>query len=591
MFSIVDFAGLACFLCAVTLIGVACHRCESSDDLFFAGRRYGWGTTSFTLAAALVTGQFLFEAPANSYYLGMRCLTIVAAIWISAPFVLRYVIPIYRGLVVASIYEYLEHRFDVRTRIITTIFYFLWRLVWLAVLLSFSCQILVFTAATDLPISLMIILVGTVTTVYTTVGGIRAVVWTSVLQVGLLVTFLVALLVSIIGRIDGAVARVWQLSEMLDRDEIFSHQIGVTDIGTMWTVIPAIAMIVASFWIVDQVTAHGYLIAVDDRAAKRSFFTSCLIISLVTPALTYIGMCLMAYYHDHPSKLRAKWVVSVDPETRRYRTRKDIDGESNETDASEPLLNWERDRVDTSTIDEMIDGKRLLRANSRELVADRSEIVSEETGEIQVDRLVMRMPMSSELVIHERAAIELMPSFIVDNLRWGMAGLFLVAVIAMMMSSLDLGLNALGSLVITDSYRRFRWGKIIYSRLRSKPIEKLDSADELRAARVSIALIGGAVTLIALLFAQLNSDARVASITIYSFAGPLLAMTCLGLLVRRCTSTAALLGFVIGIAVTTVICIVNGSAKPLNWPTPHLAGISNLMVGAATTLVVGFVFS
>ena len=81
-----------------------------------------------------------------------------------------------------SVYEYLELRYDVRTRLAGSALFVLWRLLWLGGILYVPCKVLI--VATGLPIHTwwLLVVLGTVTTLYTFLGGMKAVIWTAVIQ-------------------------------------------------------------------------------------------------------------------------------------------------------------------------------------------------------------------------------------------------------------------------------------------------------------------------------------------------------------------------------------------------------------------------
>ena len=98
------------------------------------------------------------------------------------PYAFFITMPMYQRLDVYSAYEYLEHRFNVAVRCLAAVIFILWRLGWMATALYAPC--IAFHTATggQLPLKRMIVILGVVATIYTMMGGIKAVIWTEVIQ-------------------------------------------------------------------------------------------------------------------------------------------------------------------------------------------------------------------------------------------------------------------------------------------------------------------------------------------------------------------------------------------------------------------------
>ena len=81
---------------------------------------------------------------------------------------------------VYTAYEYLEKRFNVKVRVLTSAVFVFWRILWMGT--AVYVPSLVLHTITGLPLIPMILVVGVVATLYTVVGGMRAVIWTDVAQ-------------------------------------------------------------------------------------------------------------------------------------------------------------------------------------------------------------------------------------------------------------------------------------------------------------------------------------------------------------------------------------------------------------------------
>jgi len=176
-----DYAVFLSYILIALGIGARfARRQHRGGDFFLAGRSMHWFPIGLSILvtsfSAINYTAFSGEIFANGLY-AILSLPIFALVALP---ITRLFMPFYHHMGLVSAYEYLERRFDVRVRCLTSALFILWRLLWMAVLIYVPCKILALTTGID-PVYL-ILLAGLVATAYTLVGGIQAVMWTDVLQ-------------------------------------------------------------------------------------------------------------------------------------------------------------------------------------------------------------------------------------------------------------------------------------------------------------------------------------------------------------------------------------------------------------------------
>jgi len=351
-----------------------------------------------------------------------------------------------------------------------------------------------------------------------------------------------------------------------------------------------------SFYIADQITAQRFLSAKTVAAAQKSYLLNCLALSLLMPGLMYIGLCLLAFYNDHPRELRPEWVANVDNLT--GQSLRDADGRE--------LVAWNDPdyAITPENVHELVRQQRLLRPNDKLPFESADELLIEEPGHngatqlrVDVEKLLMRKPnrgkQRGEVVLHRRAAEELLPRFIATHLPWGAAGIILAALLAASMSSIDSGLNAICSLCVLDLHRRYGWGRAWLGRRLGKRAEDLNEEDELRLAQPLTLVIGVGATLFAMVIAQIGEVFTIMIDIVNTVGAPLLAIFLLGMFTRRTTASAALVALVAGTLFTVYLMAVNRFAlfAPL-WPfETRLNSIWTVTFGTLFTLTLGYTLS
>jgi len=156
------------------------RRQTTSEQYFLGGRGFGWFPLGLSMVATLVSTTSFLAFPSETYE---HSLTIVCYLFGIPPALLivqKVFIPFYRRQNLTSIYEYLEVRFGVRVRALTSTMFVLMRLVWMAVAVHSAA--LALSAMTGLGITPLIFSIGAAAVLYATLGGLSAVIWTDVVQ-------------------------------------------------------------------------------------------------------------------------------------------------------------------------------------------------------------------------------------------------------------------------------------------------------------------------------------------------------------------------------------------------------------------------
>ena len=594
--SVVDYGVIALYMAAMMALGVYFSGKQTNTSEFFLGSRsFSWFPLGMSLMATLISALTYTGLPGQAYYVGLKVLIMPLSVWLALPLVVWYVLPIYRGLGLYSVYEYLELRFDARTRLAGSLLFVVWRLLWLGGVIFAPCKALLIATGWNIPDWPLLLVLGLVTTFYTFLGGMRAVIWTDVIQS---LAMLLGVAVVIGGAwvaLDGGPARVTEVASGLGRLELMDLQFSWTSAWSLWGAVPHWVLAMLSFYMADQITAQRFLSAKTTAAAQRSYVANCVALTLLMPGLMYIGLCLLTFYHDHPGKLNGQWVANVD----------NLTGQPLRDEQGRDLLDWNNPQhaLTPENLPELIRQHRLRRPNDKEPFVSADDLLVGDTTasdaqlQVDVEKLLMRKPgqgeLRGEVMLHRRAAEEMLPRFISTQLPWGAAGIILAALLAASMSSIDSGLNSICTLFVMDLHRRYGWGREWLGRRVNKPAAELNEEDELKLAQPLTLAIGIGATLFAMLVAQVGDIFDIMVAIVNTFGAPLLAIYLLGIFTRRCTSTAALAALVIGTLFTVYLMAVNRfDALAILWPLDtRINSIWTVTFGTVFTFILGYLLS
>ena len=297
------------YLVAVVAIGLYVGRGQKSgNDYFLAGRSFGWFAISLSLIATVVSTSSYLGYPSEVYEHHLGVTTVYVFGLVPGLLVVQWVfVPVYRKLNVISIYEYVENRFGLGLRLLTAILFVVHRLTWMSVAVHSAS--LALSVMTGLPLVPMIFTLGLAAIAYAMLGGMKAVVWTDVIQFFIFFGGLVATVGLVVYRLDGGITELIQISYEAGKFEVFSGDFLSFDPrvrATLWgTVIHSFIATLALFGS-DQLTVQRYLSARDERHARKSLWGSFIFGDIFLTAFQIgAGLALFAFYVSWPSLLPA----------------------------------------------------------------------------------------------------------------------------------------------------------------------------------------------------------------------------------------------------------------------------------------------
>ncbi|MDE2827670.1 MAG: sodium:solute symporter [Bacteroidota bacterium] len=194
MLSALDYIVIVVYLIGVAALGISLGgRQRSTDDYFLGGRNLPWWAVCFSVVATETSTLTIIGVPAVAYGGTMTFLQITAGYLVGRIAVSLLFLPRYFKGAMSTAYAYLGERFGDRMRSTASVTFMVTRLLADGVRLfatAIPLKVIADSAGLTVmgdPISYgqIILLLGIITVIYTLVGGIRAVIWIDVVQMGL----------------------------------------------------------------------------------------------------------------------------------------------------------------------------------------------------------------------------------------------------------------------------------------------------------------------------------------------------------------------------------------------------------------------
>jgi SSS family solute:Na+ symporter len=301
-FAFIDWIVLSAYLIIVILIGILYRSGrEGIYGYFFARGQMPWWAVGISLIATSVSASTFLGNPAEAYQFDLRLLQLNLCVPVSIIIICAVFIPYFRRSGASSAYEILEHRFDLKTRTLASTLYMLHVLLRTGILIYGSA--IMMSRISGIDIRVVIVAVGVITVAYTAMGGIRAVIWTDVLQFFILVAGAVLICIFVSIDIDGGPATVFQMAREAGKLRWFDTSWNLSDPRNIWAAGLAYVILDLAIRATDQQFVQRYLSCVDLRRTQYAAILSAILGLFMALLFFGVGIFLWAYYHSFPSEL------------------------------------------------------------------------------------------------------------------------------------------------------------------------------------------------------------------------------------------------------------------------------------------------
>jgi SSS family solute:Na+ symporter len=298
----IDWLVVALSMLAMLGMGVYFSRRQhSAEDYFVAGRRMPWLAVGLSTLATLTSTITYLALPGEMIKNGVGYFTG----YVSMPFILAFVVcvslPFLMRLRLTSAYEYLERRFDYRARLLGAGIFGCIVLGWMATVIYTASNAMV--GMTGWKLNYVILFVGTIAIAYTTMGGIRADIWTDVAQA---VIMLVGALFAI-----GYVAIATQTGPLDWWNDAAQVQHTATPLFSLDPTVRVSTVGVglsSFFWTIctingSQVAMQRFFTMSSVKAAQRSYVVNIVADVILLVLLGLCGIALFSFFHRQPHLL------------------------------------------------------------------------------------------------------------------------------------------------------------------------------------------------------------------------------------------------------------------------------------------------
>jgi solute:Na+ symporter, SSS family len=523
-------------------------RTKQSTELsgyFLANRSIPWWAAGISVMATQLSAITMIGTTGQGYTDGLRFIQFYFGLPLAMVILSVTLVPFFYKSGVYTAYEYLEGRFDAKTRTLTSFLFLISRAMSCGAIVSAPAVVLSLVLGWNLTATSLAI--GVPAVVYTMFGGVQAVTWTDVKTMTLIVFGMFAVIVfAVLGYPDGVgVGEGLRIAAAVGRLRTFDFSFDITNQYTFWSGTIAALFLFCSYFGTDQSQVQRYLTARSVEDARSSLLMSAYWKIPLQAVVLLLGVAVFVFYVFNPPPLIfsevADKTLSESASAPAYSALK-----------AEHAVAFEERRAAAAVLAAGGDPAP-FKAGEAKLAAVHSRataLVKETTGDNSFTDVNY-----------------IIPNFILTALPVGLIGLLLAAIFLAATDSIAGELNSLSTATVIDFYRR--WFR-----------QSATDAHYLNVSRVATGVWGLFACAVAVWAAELGSLIEVVNRFGSFFYGSILGVFILAVAFPRTTGNGAFVGLIGGMA-----CVAWAATFT------NMAFLWHNVVGAVGVVVVGVLVS
>lgn len=299
MLSFPDITVMVIYLSLVLFVGWRCsHENKTSEDYFMARRSLSWFPVAVSIAATTISANSFIGGPGWAYSEGLYPFMINIALPLAVAFVLCTTLPVCYHLRLTSVYEYVELRLGPGTRFLTVLGFFANALIQVGSMVFVPSLMISFF--TGWPLSVVVPVVVVVTVLYTLMGGIRAVIWTDVCQMGVMWLSLCFIVYILLSGINLPFSELIHQARSMGKLDSLNFSMDISSSQTFWATLVGGFFMWLNYFGFNQVQIQRVLTSKSIGDAKRSFVNSAVITNVMYFVFMMIGVLLFLFFKGRP---------------------------------------------------------------------------------------------------------------------------------------------------------------------------------------------------------------------------------------------------------------------------------------------------
>uniref|UniRef100_A0A2M4AFP2 Putative sodium-dependent multivitamin transporter n=1 Tax=Anopheles triannulatus TaxID=58253 RepID=A0A2M4AFP2_9DIPT len=266
---------------------------KTTTEYLLADRNMSIWPVSFSLMASFMSAVTLLGVSNENYQFGTQFVSINLSYGLATPIAAYLFLPVFFRLQACSAYEYLEMRFGKKTRLAASLAYTLQMILYMGI--AVYAPALALQAVTGLDQAYSILAIGGICTFYSTIGGMKAVLFTDVFQSVLMFAAIYAVIICAAVKA-GGLGPIWDAASEGGRLEIWNFSPDPTTRHTWWSLTIGGMFTYLSLYAVNQTQVQRLKTVKDLKSAQKALWLNWPILSLLSLSTSFSGLAIYYFY-------------------------------------------------------------------------------------------------------------------------------------------------------------------------------------------------------------------------------------------------------------------------------------------------------
>lgn len=416
---------------------------QNITDYVLGGKEANWATIGLSVMATQASAITFLSTPGQAYHDGMGFVQFYFGLPLAMVVIILVFIPLYDRLKVQTAYEFLENRFNAKTRTLTAILFLIQR--GLAAGITIYAPAIILSAVLGWPLKLLVVVIGGLVILYTVSGGTKAVNVTHKQQMFVIMGGMFVAFYMIVSGLPSGVSfsDAMTIADQSGKLEVLDFSFDRNNRYTFWSGITGGFFLALSYFGTDQSQVQRYLSGKSKRESQLGLAFNGIFKIPMQFFILFVGVMVFVFYQFNATPIHFNPAARTALQSSDYRV---------EYEALGSELKVVQERKQQLQLD-------YLKAQKSALASDLNPLKNElqtldlTENELRSKAKVLLAKADPDIATNDKDYVFI--HFILNNLPRGLIGLLLAVILSAAMSSTASELNALGTITTLDIYQRY----------------------------------------------------------------------------------------------------------------------------------------
>jgi SSS family transporter len=440
--SLTDWIVLGCTLLAIVAYGVWKSGSSKNIDQYLGNRSLPWYHVGLSVMATQASAITFLSAPGQAYSDGMRFVQFYFGLPLAMIVLCITFVPIFHKLKVYTAYEFLEQRFDLKTRALTSILFLIQR--GLSTAITIYAPAIILSGILHINTTYTTLFIGGLVLFYTVYGGAKAVSYTQLLQMSIIFTgmFVAGVFVVMLMPQNVGFGKAIKLAGNLGRMNVIDWKFDPNNRYNIWSGIIGGFFLQLSYFGTDQSQVGRYLTGSTVGQSRLGLIMNGLIKVPMQFLILLLGVLVFSFYQfNRPPVFFNNYEVEQVKKSQYAPQFNQLEKQYGDA--------FDQKKQKTEGLVKVLDSK-----NQQQITGAKADlkIAEAQADTIRKQAISIIKKSSGNNNVNDTNYVFL--TFVTHYLPKGLIGLLIAIIFLASMGSTASGLNALGSTTVIDIYKR-----------------------------------------------------------------------------------------------------------------------------------------